>query len=192
MNLTKKAKIVLGTLAAGAVVVGAGLGIWQPWNQPVGDKTPDAQPDQTVTEVTKPADTVEVKVPTLTVGGNEIECRIHEGDGWTMYVPVDWVHAGDGIFKSPDGSAKLEVIFSRWNVYAGNYLSVAPMPLSDTEMWMQRTFHAGSVEGGWEILCQARDDAWDDVHKLMTAMARTFTAEGEMVFSGFSPVASEP
>lgn len=193
MDLTKKAKIILGSLGAGVVVLGAGLGIWQPWNQPVTDgKDPDAKPEENMTEVTRPEEPEE-KPLTLLVGGNEIECVLYEGEGWTMYVPVDWVAEDGAVFRPAEGSRvglKVEYFPGPYN-YAGDFSSAyAVETVSGREL--TRLFYAGNTQRTWQLFCSAPEDQWDDYQKLMTAMARTFAVGEDMLFSGFSPVASEP
>ena len=192
-NLTKKAKIALGSAGAGVLALAVALGIWQPW-----EKEPEQTEEPPVQQETqKPAEKPE-KGLTLTVGGEEIACTLFEGDGWQIYVPKEWVvdaNETGGAFRSGEDrgkAASVEVIQSTYAVYAGEFVSAYPQHLSDTETWQTRAFHHAGVDGGWEVVCQAPEDIWDDFQHLMTAMARTFAVDGELVFSGFSPVASQP
>ena len=195
MNLTKKAKMILAGAGAGIVALGAGIGIWQPW----ADKAPAPTPppvQQTQPAAPKPAEKEEEKL-TITVGKDKIPCTLFEGDGWSIYVPDGWVvdaFENGGKFMAADGAdaPKLEVIRTDGSGYTGTFVSFAPQHLSDDETWLQRTFYTGQAGEGWELLCQADEEAWEDVERIMNAMARTFTAGDAMVFSGVSPLASQP
>jgi len=193
-NLSKKARIALGTGGAGLLALAVALGIWQPWNkEPEEEKDPPQQQQ----EVKPPK---EEKGPTLTVGGEKIPCTIYEGDGWSIYVPEGWTvdgsEAKDGIWKMyPDEDDKdtyLAVECSHESAYAGSFVG-AYQHMSDTERYLVRLFHTGAAGGlGWNVTCRMPEGEWDSRQKLMTAMARTLTVGEEKPFSALSPVASEP
>lgn len=194
-NLSKKAKIALASSGAGLLVLAVVLGIWQPWNrEPEEEQDLPSQQQQQL----KPPETE--KGPSLTVGGKEIACVIYEGDGWSIYVPEDWTvddsGAENGTWKfypgGDGGDTYLMVEHSDGRGYAGTFVGAYPDGQSETERYMTRVFYAGAPgERSWEITCRAAEEN-SAGHKLMTAMARTFTAGSDKLFSGLSPVASEP
>ena len=76
----------MGYIAAGVVAlgaVGAGLGITQPWKQDE-EPEPPAPPQEVQTSQPGRPDGY------LTVGGKQIPCTLHEGDGWSILVPQEW------------------------------------------------------------------------------------------------------
>jgi len=194
-NLTKKAKIAIGSAGAGVLALAVALGIWQPWKAPAADDTNDT-PDVGQQQEVKPPK--EEEVPTLTVGGEEIRCVIFEGDGWSIYVPEEWVmdaNENGGKFQSSeDGkqSTQVEVIQGADPIYAGDYVSAYPQYLSETETWQTRSFYHADTGTSWEVVCQAPEDIWDDYQRIMTAMARTMAVGDIKPFSGMSPVAAQP
>jgi len=193
MNLTKKAKIALASGGVGLAALAAAVGIWQPWNQPEvpEQSAPPVQNQQQEQQTQKEG-------LTLTVGGEKVPCVLYEGDGWSIYVPESWTvdanENGGGFMSSEDkkNAAQVWVTHSIPGIYAGDYVSAYPQHLSDTETWQTRTFYHSSGGESWEVTCQAPEKLWDSQQRLMTAMARTFSLGDEMVFSGFSPVASQP
>ena len=193
MNLTKKAKGIIAGAGVGLAALGAGLGIWQPWV----DKTPDPVPPVDVQPADpKPVVKEEEKL-TITAGRDKITCILYEGDGWSIYVPEEWViDAGEngGKFMAGEGedAPKVEVIQSKPAVYEGKFVSFMPAALDADTTWQVRTFYAEKDGSGWEVMCQADENVWSEYQYVMNAMARTFSVDGEMIFSGMSPLAGEP
>ena len=194
-NLSKRAKIALASGGAGLLILAVALGIWQPWNQDQEEQNQNPPP-QNQQEPAKSPETG----PTLTVGGEKISCTIYEGDGWSIYVPEGWTADDSGaeygtwkFYPGEDGGdTYLMVERSDGQGYAGTFVGAYPYERSETERYMMRIFYARAPgEQSWEITCCAAE-ANGAGHKLMTAMARTFTAGGDKLFSGLSPVASEP
>jgi len=192
-NLTKKAKIALAGGGAGLLALAVALGVWQPWDmEPPADP---ADPQQQVGEVLPPADSGGEEGLSLTVGGKKIPCVLHEGDGWSIYVPADWtVEAGEngGIFSAPGDTARLEVIRGASGPWEGAFVSAYPQHLSAVETWLTRHFYVGGAGSSWEVVCAAPEEAWDGHQRLLTALARTLTVGEDKPFSGLSPVASQP
>ena len=190
-NLTKKAKIALTGGGAGLLALAVALGVWQPWRAPAQqqEEVPSVQQNQPL-----PPAREEEEVLTLTVAGEKIPCTVYEGDVWSIYVPEGWnIDAGEngGVFTAPDGAC-VEVIRASSADYPGAFVSAYPQYLSADTLWQTRHFYSGTDAGSWEILCAAPEAAWDANNRLLTALARTFTAGEDKPFSALSPVASQP
>lgn len=189
MTIDKKkiAGIVLAILAGLAV---AGVIIWQPWNQ----KEPEAgEPVQKIEE-DAPPEAPEEKGPTLTVGGQEIACTIHEGDGWSIYVPEGWtVRQGPGgmwMTRGEAGEAVVEIWWESTAAYDGNFASIA----SGENDGKERTFYLADGQGGsWEVRCAAFTGAdWAENEKLMVEVIRSFQLDGKRPFEDWRPLPEEP
>ena len=184
-TLTKKTRNILigsgaGLLAAAAVAIG----IWQPWKK--AEKPQDPPPQQQ--EVVKPQEP-EKKGPSLLVGGEEIPCTIHEGDGWSILVPEGWTtDAGKnhGIFTAPgeqDRAPRVEVSCGTPGSGDGRYTFLLRQDLSPEEEWRLLCFHDGGEKSTWEVTCQADVEEWDSQVNLLTAVARSFKLGNEQIFS---------
>lgn len=188
-HLTKKAKIALGSAGAGILALAVALGVWQPWEKPEvpGNETPSG----TQGEVLPPAG--EDEKLTLSVGGEKIPCTIFEGDGWKIYVPQEWqVEKNEtGTSIRGEGDAAVTVESALKDAYAGEFVSVYPIE-TEKGVSLARVFYSAGGEAAWRVTCQAGEDTWNENQKLMTAMVRTMTVGEEKIFSGLSPVASEP
>lgn len=193
-TITKKTKIILGSVGGGLLALAIVLAVWQPWKKQA-EEPPVTPPSQGTDQQQgqKPAET-----PTLTVGGEKIPCTVYEGDGWSIYVPEGWTaEAGEdgGAFvltESGRETARLEVTRSAGSGYAGSFISASGQKLSDTAEQRQRLFYAGTTQDAWQVLCQASKADWDACQRLMTAMARTLAVGEERPFAELYPVASEP
>ncbi len=188
-SLTKKAKVALGCAGAGVLALAVGLGIWQPWVKP---EQPEEPSSGVQGEVLPPAENKEDKL-TLSVGGEKIPCTIFEGDGWQIYVPEGWQaeKTVDHVAIQKDSDVYMTVIGPLEDAYAGGFVHIYPIHTSEGRI-ISRQFYADDGENVWRVDCNAPEDAWNDSQKLMTAMVRTMTVGGEKIFSGLSPVASEP
>ena len=136
-TLTKKTRnILIGSGAGLLAVVAVALGIWQPWKK--AEKPQDPPPQQQ--EVVKPQEP-EKKGSSLLVGGEEIPCTIHEGDGWSILVPEGWTaDAGKnhGIFTAPgekDRAPRVEVSCGTPGSGDGRYTFLLRQELSPEEEW---------------------------------------------------------
>ena len=187
-NLTKKAKIALTSAGAGALALAVALGIWQPWEKP---EEPPVEPGGVQGEVLPPAATEEKL--TLSVGGEKIPCTIFEGDGWQIYVPEEWKAEEKNGSVSISGKETVTVTVEKGlqDAYAGEFVAIYPIQ-SEEGVSLARVFYSAGPESGWRVTCQGGEEVWSDNQKLMTAMVRTMTVGGEKIFSGLSPVASEP
>ena len=187
-NLTKKAKIALTSAGAGALALAVALGIWQPWEKP---EEPPVEPGGVQGEVLPPASTEEKL--TLSVGGEKIPCTIFEGDGWQIYVPEEWKAEEKNGSVSISGKETVTVTVEKGlqDAYAGEFVAVYPIQ-SEEGVSLARVFYSAGPESGWRVACQAGEEVWNENQKLMTAMVRTMTVGEEKIFSGLSPVASEP
>lgn len=186
-------KLITGAVAVGAVaLVGGALLLWQPWNRPTGDDTPPP-----VTQ--DPVDTVEKEEPDLsiTVGGKKVDCRLYQGDGWTIPVPMDWtIEEGDGMVhffpkdSSKDGTC-LTVTVTDEAAYSGSFIAIGETDLAGGASGLERMFYHGGSRG-YEVSCRLRDEDLETYEKTMTAMARTMTVGTERPFASLYPMASEP
>ncbi len=184
-------KILTGALGVGAaaLVVG-GVLLWHPWDR----EKPEDTPPPPVVEDTVP---VEEEKPdlTITVGGKKVDCRLYQGDGWTIPVPMDWTieENGDTVsFIPPDGSSDgscLSVTVGE-TVYTGSFISVGEADF-DGETGMERLFYTGA-DRGFDVLCRMTDGEIEDLEKTMNAMARTMKVGEEPPFASLYPMASEP
>ena len=189
-------KIITGAVAVGAVVVvGGSLLLWQPWDRI--DK-PDDQIQQQ--EQQQPAvDQTEEQEPDLsiTVGGKKVDCRLYQGDGWTIPVPMNWTieEKGDRVhFYPEDSSAEgtcLTVTVTDKAAYDGSFIAVGAKKFDDDTSGKERMFYFGSSRG-YEVRGTLREEDLEDYEKTMTAMARTMTVGGERPFASLYPMASEP
>ncbi len=190
-SLTKKAKIALGCAGAGALALAVGLGIWQPWVKPAEE---DKAPSGVQGEVLPPAENKEEQL-TLSVGGEKIPCTIFEGDGWQIYVPEGWRvdenMSADAVTIHKDKDIHVTVEGPLKDAYAGDFVHIYPITTAKGRI-VSRRFHSDDTGAPWLVSCTAPEEAWSDNQKLMTAMVRTMTVGGEKIFSGLSPVASEP
>ena len=188
---TKKQKIIAGSAAGAVLALAVVLGVWQPWRAPEPERDPAPQPPRQE----EPEQPEEEKL-TLTVGLEEIPCVIYEGDGWSVYVPETWTVDADGnggVFTDPASEARMEVVREAPAQYIGTFLFASREALSENEDWLLRRFYTGDLlSGAWAVTCQAPEEAWEDQEKLLTALARTFTAGEARPFDGLYPVASEP
>ena len=185
-------KILAGALGVGAtaLVVG-GVMLWHPWDREKPQETPEPPP----VEENIP---VEEEKPdlTITVGGKKVDCRLYEGDGWTMPVPMDWTVEEDGdtvTFIPPGSSAEgscLRVSISDEAVYSGEFISASAADF-DGEEGRERLFYTGGGRG-YDVLCRMNGEDTELLEKTMTAMARTMTVGGERPFASLYPMASEP
>ena len=98
-----------------------------------------------------------------------------------------------GVFTDPASEARMEVVREAPAQYIGTFLFASREALSENEDWLRRRFYTGDLlSGAWAVTCQAPEEAWEDQEKLLTALARTFTAGEARPFDGLYPVASEP
>ena len=98
-----------------------------------------------------------------------------------------------GVFTDPASEARMEVVREVPAQYIGTFLSASCEALSENEDWLLRRFYTGDLlSGAWAVTCQAPEETWEDQEKLLTALARTFTAGEARPFDGLYPVASEP
>lgn len=187
-NLTKKAKIALGSAGAGVLALAVALGVWQPWVKP---EDPGKEHGGVQGEVLSPAK--EDEKLTLSVGGEKIPCTVFAGDGWQIYVPEEWQveETENGVTIRGDGNASVTVEGALRDAYEGEFVSVYPIQ-TEQGVSIARVFYSAGGESGWRVTCQAGEDAWNDTQKLMTAIVRTMSVGEEKIFSGLSPVASEP
>lgn len=186
-------KLITGALAVGAVaLVGGAVLLWQPWNRAPQDDTPPPV-------VQDPVDTVEKEEPDLsiTVGGKKVDCRLYQGDGWTIPVPMDWtIEEGDGMVHFfPKNSTKdgtcLTVTVADNAVYSGAFIAIGEAEFADDGAGLERMFYHGGSRS-YEVSCRLRDEDLEDYEKTMTAMARTMTVGTERPFASLYPMASEP
>lgn len=185
-------KILTGAIGVGAaaLVVG-GVLLWHPWDREKPQEAPEPPPvvDTTPVEEDKPD-------LTITVGGKKVDCRLYEGDGWTIPVPLDWkIEEGNGVvtFLPPDGSADgacLSVTISDEPVYIGEFISASAGNFDGAE-GMERLFYTGG-ERGFDVRCRMTGEDMGMLEKTMNAMARTMTVGGEKPFAALYPMASEP
>lgn len=183
-ELTKKAKILLcgglGVVGAGAV----GVGIWQPWRQAAAPVDP-SQANTPSTGTVEPSP----KEPslTLTVGGKPIGCEVYEGDGFSIYQPQGWTVEPDGVTLTQDnGTARITLEKADTAAYNGIFSSLS----ADADPL--RRFYSGGENGSYTLFCSADEADWREADMLMTALARTFTVDGEHPFAGLYPIPQEP
>lgn len=184
-------KILTGVLGVGAtaLVVG-GVLLWHPWDREKPQEAPEPPPveDTTPVEEEKPD-------LTITIGGKKVDCRLYEGDGWTIPVPLDWtVEEGDDVvtFLPPGGSAEgscLSVTVSDEAVYSGEFISASAVDFDGEGM--ERLFYSGGARG-FDVLCRLIGEDTELLEKTMTAMSRTMTVGDERPFASLYPMASEP
>ncbi len=187
-------KLITGAVAVGAVaLIGGGLLLWQPWNRAADD-------DNTPPPVTEdPVDTTEKTEPDLsiTVGGKKVDCRLYQGDGWTIPVPMDWtIEEADGMVHFyPEGSSAdgtcLTVTVTDSAEYDGSFIAIGAKEFADKQTGVERMFYYGGSRG-YEVSCALQAEDREDYEKTMTAMARTMTIGTERPFASLYPMASEP
>lgn len=186
MTIDKKkiAGIVLAVLAG---LAASGIIIWQPWNR---TEPEEKEPVQKIEEDKTPG-TPEEKGPALDVGGKEIACTIHEGGGWSIYVPEGWtVRQGPGGMWMSCGEASVEV----WREDTADYDEAFAAVAAGEDWRRERLFYLADGTGGsWEVRCGAstRED-WDEAEKLMIEVARTFQIDEDRPFENWRPLAEEP
>lgn len=188
-QLTKKSKLALGAAGAGIAVIAVALGVWQPWKQP--DPAEDQKPSGVQGEVLPPVEQEEEL--TLNVGGERVPCTIFAGDGWQIYVPKEWQveERENGAALQSGQGASVVVESAAADLFSGSFVSAFPIQ-TEEGAGMARVFYAAGPDGGWQVTCQADEASWADTQKLMTALVRTMRVGEERIFSGLSPVASEP
>ena len=186
-------KLITGAIAVGAVALVAGaVLLWQPWNRTSNDDTPPP-----VTE--DPVDVIKPEEPDLsiTVGGKKVDCRLYEGDGWTIPVPMDWtVEETDGaVHFYPKGSSAegtcLTVTVTDQAAYSGSFIAIGSEKFANNAAGLERMFYHGG-DRGYEVLCRLEEKDLEEFEKTMTAMARTMTVGTERPFASLYPMASEP
>ena len=101
-------KVSTGLIAVGAVaVIGGATLLLKPWNWiPKNDDPPpvtDQQQQPSNEQVTEQESDL-----TITVAGKKVECKLYQGDGWTIPVPMDWeIEEADGkVHFYPEGGHK--------------------------------------------------------------------------------------
>lgn len=177
----------MGYIAAGVVAlgaVGAGLGITQPWKQDE-EPEPPAPPQEVQTSQPGRPDGY------LTVGGKQIPCTLHEGDGWSILVPQEWRIDGDETHLAavPELGSSVELAVGPGSLEKG------PRGVScyrDDDGTMNRIFSLGEGEKQLEVSCRAPEDQWEDYKFTLAAMAKSFTVDGEQPFQAWSPLPEEP
>lgn len=177
----------MGYIAAGVVAlgaVGAGLGITQPWKQDE-EPEPPAPPQEVQTSQPGRPDGY------LTVGGKQIPCTLHEGDGWSILVPQEWRIDGDETHLAavPELGSSVELAVGPGSLEKG------PRGVScyrDDDGTMNRIFSLGEGEKQLEVSCRAPEDQWEDYKFTLAAMAKSFTVDGEQPFQDWSPLPEEP
>ncbi|MBR3705043.1 MAG: hypothetical protein IKM11_06115 [Oscillospiraceae bacterium] len=189
-------KIITGAVTAGAVVViGGALLLLKPWNWIPENSDPPPVTDQQP-PVTDPVPENEPDL-SITVGGKKVDCRLYQGDGWTIPVPMDWeIEELDGkVCFYPKGSSAdgtcLTVSVTDDAAYKGSFIAVAAKKFSDETRGKERMFYFGG-ERGIEVRGTLREEDLEDYEKTMTAMARTMTVGKERPFASLYPMASEP
>ena len=189
-GLSRRAKIALGSGLALLVAAGAGLGIWQPWNQQAEPaEEPDSRPQQVVQQPQAPAE----KTLSVKAGGEEVPCTLYEGDGWSIYVPDGWTAAGGaagGVTLSGSGAA-LEVAQDRQPAaYDGTFVCAAAGESGGKEL----RFYAGDgTNGSWTVSCGAPGGAdWQGSEKLLTALTRTLKVGDQEIFADSFVLPQEP
>ena len=189
-------KITTGAIAVGAVaIIGGALLLWQPWKMiDKQDKDPQQQEQQQPSN-----DQVVEKEPdlTITVAGKKVECRLYQGDGWTIPVPMDWeIEEADGeVHFYPEGGSAdgncLTVTVTDKAAYSGSFIAIGAEKFADESTGRERLFYFGG-ERGYEVSGKLRDEDMETGEKTMTAMARTMTVGSERPFASLYPMASEP
>ena len=177
----------MGYIAAGVVAlgaVGAGLGITQPWKHDE-EPEPPAPPQEVQTSQPGRPDGY------LTVGGKQIPCTLHEGDGWSILVPQEWRIDGDETHLAavPELGSSVELAVGPGSLEKG------PRGVScyrDDDGTMNRIFFLGEGEKQLEVSCRAPEDQWEDYKFTLAAMAKSFTVDGEQPFQAWSPLPEEP
>lgn len=189
-------KVTAGAIAIGAVaVIGGATLLLQPWKWiPQKDDDPppvtDQQPENQQPEVQEPD-------LTITVAGKKVECRLYQGDGWTIPVPMDWtIEEADGkVHFYPEGSSAdgncLTVTVTDKAAYDGSFIAIGAKTFADESTGRERMFYFGGARG-YEVSGKIRDEDMEAYEKTMTAMARTMTVGSERPFASLYPMASEP
>lgn len=190
-------RIITGAVAVGAVAaIGGAVLLWQPWNRVNVDDDPQQQQQQQQ-EQTNDQNTQQEPDLSITVGGKKVDCRLYEGDGWTMPVPMDWkTEEKDGaVHFYPDGSSTegtcLTVTVTDKADYTGSFIAVGAKQFANDATGMERMFYFGGSHG-YEVRGKMTDEDIENYEKTMTAMARTMTVGSERPFASLYPMASEP
>lgn len=189
-------KVTAGAIAVGAVaVIGGATLLLKPWNWIPKNDDPPPVTDQQQPETQQP----EEKEPdlTITVAGKKVECRLYQGDGWTIPVPMDWEieEADEAVHFYPDGGSAdgscLTVTVTDKAAYSGSFIAIGAKTFNDESTGRERMFYFGGGRG-YEVSGKIRDEDMEAYEKTMTAMARTMTVGSERPFASLYPMASEP
>lgn len=182
-------KSTIAAIAAGVVglgAIGVGLGVAQPWK-----KTEEPEPPEPPQEEVQPS---QPSKPDgyLTVGGKQVPCTLHEGDGWSILVPQEWRIDGDENYlaATPELGSSVELL-----VAGPGSMMKGPRAVScyrDDDGTMNRMFFLGEEEKQLEIQCRAPKDQWEDYKFTLAAIAKSFTVDGEQPFKDWSPLPDEP
>lgn len=192
-------KVTTGAIAAGAaaLVVGAVLLI-QPWKLiNFEDKEPQQQEQQQQEQQQQQQLTQNEPDLSITVGGKKVDCRLYQGDGWTIPVPMDWEieEADEAVHFYPEGGSAdgtcLTVTVTDKAAYSGSFIAVGAKKFADDTTGMERMFYFGG-DRGIEVRAALREEDLEDYEKTITAMARTMTVGSERPFASLYPMASEP
>lgn len=185
-GLSKRAKIALGSGLALLVAAGAGLGIWQPWNQAEEPRTEPVEQTEPAPAPQPPAE----KQLSVKAGGEEVPCTLYQGDGWSIFVPDGWTVSGtpDGIAVN-DGATVLEVAQERQAGYEGTFVAAWA-----SESGRAMTFYASQGSGGgWSVTFGPLDgEGWRKYEKLAAALARTLKAGDWEPFAESFVLPTEP
>lgn len=125
------------------------------------------------------------------MGGKQIPCTLHEGDGWSILVPQEWRIDGDETHLAavPELGSSVELAVGPGSLEKG------PRGVScyrDDDGTMNRIFFLGEGEKQLEVSCRAPEDQWEDYKFTLAAMAKSFTVDGEQPFQAWSPLPEEP
>ncbi|MBR2133025.1 MAG: hypothetical protein IJ955_10925 [Oscillospiraceae bacterium] len=185
-------KILAGAIGVGVIAAAVGIGLaWEPWKNNEQEDLPE--PPSVEDQVQQPEE--EKADLTITVGGNKVDCRLYEGDGWSIPVPMDWtVEEGkDAVkFLPPDSKdSMLSVEVSNNAAYNGTFISANAVEIGE-EDGFERLFYSGTTGRGFDVACRMTEDGMDDYEKTMTAMARTMTIGNDRPFASLYPMASQP
>ena len=186
-ELSTQAKVAIGAGLAALLALGIGVAVWQPWNQP---EEPDPAP---VVDQQEPAVPQEPEEKPLSVraNGEEVPCTVHEGAGWSIWVPEGWESRPAGqngaVFTAPDG-AELEVSFQSVDGGTGRFFNLSAINGTDKQL----QFCDGTGEGSPVLTGRAPDARWDRYGKLFLALAKTLTVGTEKPFDGNYVIPWEP